>query len=143
GTVLRLNQGFIKPDPGGSYKDIVFDTNGNGETCKCNVALGDGMLNVASTNGGISSNMPAQISGPIYFGGPATGAPLGLTADEIGLGTNPASNLPVHPGATGLKFRVECDSAHPGTAKLMVLAGTSDTETKVIDNIGSGVTCSP
>jgi hypothetical protein len=63
GTVLRLNQGFIKPDPGGSYKDIVFDTNGNGETCKCNVALGDGMLNVAGT-GAISSNMTWPSSAP-------------------------------------------------------------------------------
>jgi hypothetical protein len=141
GTVLRLNQGFIKPDPSGSYKDIVFDANGNGETCKCNVALGDGMLNVAGT-GAISSNMPAQVAGPIYFGGPSVGTPLSLTSNEVGLGTSPISETPSNPGASGLKFRVECD-ASGGTAKLVVLAETSTSETVLADHIGGSVTCSP
>jgi hypothetical protein len=135
GTVLRLNQGFIKPDPGGSYKDIVFDTNGNGETCKCNVALGDGMLNVAGT-GAISSNMPAQVTGPIYFGGPATGAPLQLNANEVGLATS--FDTAVAPNKFGLKFRVQCGTIS-GTAQIVVLAGTSSAPISLLDNIGTGV----
>jgi hypothetical protein len=139
GTVLRLNQGFIKPDPSGSYKDIVFDANGNGETCKCNVALGDGMLNVAGT-GPISSNMPAQVSGPIYYSGPATGAPLQLNANEMGMATS--SDAREAPGPAGLKLRVECGTT-AGTAKLTVLAGQSSTAITLLDNIGTGVACPP
>jgi hypothetical protein len=140
GTVLRLNQGFIKPDPGGSYKDIVFDTNGNGETCKCNVALGDGMLNVA--NGNISSNQQSQISGPIYFGGPAVGTPLQLNANEMGMAVS--TDAAGAPGTTGLKLRVQCGSLNDGKAALVVLAGTNPHPITLLDEIGSGVTnCGP
>jgi hypothetical protein len=137
GTVLRLNQGFIKPDPGGSYKDIVFDTNGNGETCKCNVALGDGMLNVA--NGNISSNQQSQISGPIYYSGPASGAPLQLNANEMGLAVS--TDTAGAPGVKGLKLRVECSGSHTGNVKLVALAGIAggtNNEVLIADGIGQG-----
>jgi hypothetical protein len=104
------------------------------------VALGDGMLNVASGN--ISSNQQSQISGPIYFGGPAVGTPLQLTPNEVGLSTSPTSETSAAPGTSGLKLRVECD-ASGGTAKLVVLAGTSPIETTLADNIGGSVSCKP
>jgi hypothetical protein len=139
GTVLRLNQGFIKPDPSGSYKDIVFDANGNGETCKCNVALGDGMLNVAGT-GAISSNMPAQVAGPIYFGGPSVGTPLQLNANEVGMAVS--TDTKAAPGTGGLKLRVECTGTG-GQVNLVALAGNSATPTPVTSGIGSSVSGCP
>jgi hypothetical protein len=100
------------------------------------VALGDGMLNVASGN--ISSNQQSQISGPIYFGGPAVGTPLQLNANEMGMAVSTDTEVP--PNGAGLKLRVECNGS-PGSGKvnLVVLAGSGTTPVPIASNVGSGV----
>ncbi|HEX3627190.1 MAG TPA: hypothetical protein VH280_17420, partial [Verrucomicrobiae bacterium] len=117
------------------YKDVNFLPNDYGNNCNCTVALGDGMLNIKS--GSISSNLPSQIAGPIFYGGPSVGTPLALAAGELGLSKSPTGGETA-PGIAGLKLRVECGTS-PGTAKLVALAGNSNLIFTLLDDIGSGV----
>jgi hypothetical protein len=135
-AILRLNQGFIRPDSTTGYKDVNFLPNDYGNNCNCTVALGDGMLNIKS--GSISSNLPSQIAGPIFYGGPSVGTPLQLNANEMGLAVS--SDTAGAPGVKGLKLRVEC-SGTSGDVKLVALAGIAGGETNevlITDGIGNG-----
>ena len=95
-----------------------------------------------------STNVPAQLLGPTGYAPPTfanaatVGAPtqaLTLAPNELGI-TATTSGTATGPGQYGLKLRVECGgSPHSGQVKLVVLAGTSDTETILADGIGSGV----
>jgi hypothetical protein len=136
-AILRLNQGFIKSSGVSGYQDINFDTNTAGATCACTVALGDGMLNVST--GTIASNQTSQIAGPIFYGGPSVGTPLQLNANEMGLAVS--TDTAAYPGSSGLKLRVECSTAFPGTARIVAIAGANTgsppAPTIVADNIGT------
>jgi hypothetical protein len=138
--ILRLNQGFIKPDtsdPG--YLDVRFDTNLLGDSCDCEVALGDGMLNISS--GTIVSNQQSKISGPMFYAGPSVGTPLQLNANEMGMAVS--SDTAAAPGDLGLKLRVECDTLGTHDMKIMALAGPTASETLVKGGIGNGQTSCP
>ena len=148
-TILRLNQGFIEPytdDPDDTnFLDVRFDTPpGGGNPCNCSVALGDGMVDLAS--GFVSTNQSTQVAGPISFGGPQAGpnadlsngiGPLNLSPSEIGMGVT--TTAPTFPGKAGVKLSVQCTGNHDGKVNLVVLAGTDNTPYPVLSNIGSNV----
>jgi len=149
--ILQLNQGTfsVNKDNTAPTNDIQFDTLG-GLACACTVALGSGMISLDSGNGGIPSTSDATrmlgqstYAPPIFANAASVGVPLSLAPAELGIGTSPSSSSGIAPGAGGLKLRVECSTAHIGTAKLVVLAGTSSSETILADGIGGSVTCSP
>ena len=141
--IAQFNQGVFNA----AQPDVQFDQNANGKYCKCYVALGGGMYDVATQDGtGIpTTNNPALLAGqtsyapPTFANAASVGPPLNLAPTEFGISTSSKSQSVTQPGTGGLKFRVECNS--DGTAKLVALAGTSNSETVVANEIGGGVSC--
>jgi len=149
--IAQFNQGLFSDSP---VYDVYFDTNPSGAYCKCRVALGSGMVDVGvqsavANPGQPTTNYATNLTGqttyapPVFANAASVGQPLNLYSTEFGIGTSPQGQTDIPTGTYGLKFRVECSTAHPGEAKLVVLAGSSLTETVLADGIGGGVTCPP
>jgi len=142
--ILQLDQGIIDaPSVQSVGTDIYFQT---GPECHCVVALGSGMVDVntalnSSQPGAPTTNDPTKLTGQTTYAAPTfanaatVGVPLTLNPNELGMGVS--TDTLTHPGASGLKLRVECSTAHPGTARIVALAGSSTTPTIVADNIGT------
>jgi len=146
GATAQINQGAFSNSEG-SIGDIAFDTDTNGKTCNCSVALGAGMIsldapnNIPSTNDvkrtlGTSSYAPPTFANAATVGVPAKGGPLTLNPAELGFAVS--SDTATDPGIGGLKLRVECGTSG-GTAKIVAFAGSSGPEKVILDNIGTGV----
>ncbi|HEX4079193.1 MAG TPA: hypothetical protein VHX61_10015 [Rhizomicrobium sp.] len=114
------------------------------KTCKCSVALGDGMVDVATQSGtGVpTTNVPAQLTGqtayapPVFANAASVGVPLTLNPNELGMGVSSDTEGP--PQGNGLKLRVECSSPHSGSVNIVALAGTYSNETVIAGGIGGG-----
>jgi hypothetical protein len=79
---------------------------------------------------------PRTRSAQTFANAASIGVPLNLAPAELGIGTSAGTSS--NPGQNGLKLRVECGTTQ-GTAKLVALAGTSNSESVLFDNIGGGV----
>src|ERR1700722_14033443 len=124
--ILQLDQGIIDaPSVQSVGTDIYFQT---GPECHCVVALGSGMVDVntalnSSQPGAPTTNDPTRMTGqttyapPTFANAATVVAPLTLNQYELGVATSSQSQTAVAPGINGLKFRVECSTAHLGTAK--------------------------
>ena len=101
------------------------------------------MYDVATQDGtGIpTTNNPALLAGqttyapPTFANAASVGVPLTLNPAELGIGVSPGTGT--GPQGAGVKLRVECSTNH--TAKIVALAGRSNLETTVADNIGGNV----
>ena len=143
--IAQFNQGLFTS---AQKYDVYFDNPG-GNYCKCRVALGGGMVDVATPSGSNpgqpTTNRPTQLTGqttyapPVFANAASVGVPLSLNPNELGVGVS--TDAITGPGKSGLKFRVECSVTYPGKERLVVLAGTSPAETIVADNIGGGTGC--
>ena len=122
--------------------DVQFDQNANGKYCKCRVALGGGMYDVATQDGtGIpTTNNPAQLIGqtsyapPTFANAASVGVPLTLNPNELGVGVS--TDTEIEPGAKGVKLRIECATNRGGKVKVLLLTGTSSNPVTLFDNIG-------
>ena len=142
--IAQFNQGLFAASP---QYDVVFDTNTSGKYCKCRVALGGGMYDVATQPGSANpgqpnTNYPALLTGqttyapPTFANAASVGVPLTLAPAELGIGVSLGTGVP--PQGSGLKLRVECGTAQ-GSAKIVALAGGSSIPTTLLDNIGGGI----
>jgi hypothetical protein len=75
------------------------------------------------------------LSAPVMVG---SATALTLSSGEVGLARLTSRGSGTAPGAAGGKFELVCGTT-PGTAKLIVYAGTSATAATILDNIGAGV----
>lgn len=94
-----------------------------------------GTLTIGAT--AASGAAKLQVTGGTLTDKASVGAGLlTLSSGELGISKIAASG--VAPGSSGGKLSLVCGT-NPGTAKLVITAGTSTTPATVVDNIGAGV----
>jgi hypothetical protein len=142
-VIAQFNQGVFAYSP--EY-DVVFDTNANGKSCHCRVALGGGMVDVATQGGNPgqpTTNNATLLAGqtsyapPTFANAASVGVPLSLGPAEFGIGLS--RDVESQPSGAGVKLRVECSQTVPGAARIVALAGGSNTPKILLDGIASGV----
>lgn len=134
GNILLVGTGFNADCAGSSSHTnaMVFSAEGSLATLASHSINFDGIWNV--TGAGTPSTSVSMMAGAFQVGSVTA---LTLTGGEMGMSKIAASGTA--PGAAGAKLALICGT-NSGTAALALSAGTSGTQTKIIDNIGAGVT---